>query len=189
MSVAGSSVPLLCPSSSVSWLIEKTGQSLPELSEMASVAGCSVPAKAISKFAASRAAVSSAFGDSAPAASGDGFLHISSSAALSRTSYRSRTSGETISKVASTIASSGLVEPGNSARDAPVYEVALLFSAGFAVRGEAAEVAAKAACVVPAISAGFAVPDAAEVAVAGFVEPEPAIELSFLDNKQRRSGF
>ena len=177
-------MPLLCPSSSVSWLNEKTGQSLPELSEMASVAGCSVPAMAISKFAASGAAVSSAFGDSAPAASGDCFLHISPSSALSRTLYRSRTSG-----VASTIASSGIVEPGNSARDAPVYEVASLFSAGFAVPGGAAEVAAKAACVAPAISAGLAEPDAAEVAVAGFVEPEPAIELSFLDNKQRRSGF
>ena len=148
-----------------------------------SVAGCSVLATADSNFAASRAAVSSAFGDFAPAALGPVFLYISSSAALSRSSSR-----ETISKVVSTTASSGLPVPGNFARG-PVSEIALLFSAGFAVPSGAAEVAAEAACVVPAISAGLAVPDAAEVAVAGFVEPEPETALSFLDNKQRRSGF
>ena len=149
-----------------------------------SVAGCSVLATADSNFAASRAAVSSAFGDFAPAALGPVFLYISSNAALSRSSSR-----ETISKIVSTTASSGFAEPGNFARDAPVSEIALLFSAGFAVPSGAAEVAAEAACVVPAISAGLAVPDAAEVAVAGFVEPEPETALSFLDNKQRRSGF
>jgi hypothetical protein len=67
-----------------------------------------------------------------------------------------------------------------------VSEIALLFSAGFAVPSGAAEVAAEAAFVVPAISSGLAVPDAAEVVVAGFVEPEPETVLSFLELFQSR---